>query len=241
MGLQIKAREAEMPGSSTSDRDSRRKADRPNTTLVPKNETRSERRRRRIRQALIEAGHQVMAQKGIDAATMSEITELADMGAGTVYNYFASKDELAMCIMEQVMDRLSQRIEAVTNNFTDPAEVYAFGIRNVMIAATTDQRWRWLMRRSEVIAGAMYRVMGPYAIRDIRHAVVAGRYRVEDPELAWRQATHAIVGFSLAVCDKTILPGKMDEAVVNLLGMVGVRRGEAWEIARRPCPELPSD
>jgi AcrR family transcriptional regulator len=230
-----------MPGSSTSDRDVRSKAGRPVTTLVADAETRSERRRRRNRQALIEAGYQIMTQKGIDAATMAEITELADMGAGTVYNYFASKDELAMAIMEQVMDRLSQRIEAVTNNFTDPAQVYAFGIRNVMIAATTDQRWRWLMRRSEVIAGAMYRVMGPYAIRDIRNAVLAERYRVEDPELAWRQATHAIVGFSLAVCDKSILPVKMDEAVVNLLGMVGVRRGEAWEIARRPCPELPSE
>jgi AcrR family transcriptional regulator len=230
-----------MPGSSPSDRDLRPRAGRPITTRVANGETRSERRRRRNRQALIEAGYQVMTRKGIDAATMSEITELADMGAGTVYNYFASKEELTVCIMEQVMDRLSQRIEAVTNTFTDPAQVYAFGIRNVMIAATTDQRWRWLMRRSEVIASAMYRVMGPYAIRDIRNAVVAGRYRVEDPELAWRQATHAIVGFSLAVCDKTILPGKMDEAVVNLLGMVGVRRGEAWEIARRRCPELPSE
>ena len=175
-------------------------------TAAQKVESRSDRRKRRNRQALIEAGYQIMAEKGIDAATMSEISELADVGAGTVYNYFASKDELAMCVMEQVMDRLSQRIEAVTNSFTDPAQVYAFGIRNVMKAATTDQRWRWLLRRSEVIADAMYRVMGPYAIRDIRNAVAAGRYRVEDPELAWRQATHAIVGFSLAVCDKNILP-----------------------------------
>jgi hypothetical protein len=29
--------------------------------------------------------------------------------------------------------------------------------------------------------------------------------------------------------------------VVNLLGMVGVRRAEAWEIARRPCPSLPAE
>jgi len=144
-----------------------------------------------------------------------------------------------MYVMDPVMNRLSQRIEAVTNGFTDPAQVYAFGIRNVIIAATTDQRWRWVLRRSEAIAGAMYRVMGPYAIGDIRNAVSAGRYRVEDPELAWRQASHAIAGFSLAVCDRSILPGKMDEAVVNLLGMVGVTRGEAWEIARRPCPALP--
>jgi AcrR family transcriptional regulator len=201
-------------------------------------ESRNARRKRRNRQALVEAAHTVMAEKGIDAATMSEIADLADVGAGTVYNYFASKDDLAMQVMEDVMDRLAQRIEAVTDTFDDPAQVYAFGIRNVMKAATTDRRWSWLLRRSEVIADAMYRVMGPYAIRDLRNAVVAGRYQVEDPEMAWRQATHAIVGFSLAVCDGKLAPGKIDEAVVNLLGMVGVPRVEAWEIALRPCPDL---
>jgi hypothetical protein len=29
--------------------------------------------------------------------------------------------------------------------------------------------------------------------------------------------------------------------VVNLLGMVGVTRDEAWEIAKRLCPELPEE
>ena len=119
-------------------------------------ETRSVRRKRRVRQALIEAGYELMTKKGVDASTMSEISELADVGAGTVYNYFSSKDQLAMCVMEQVMDQLSQRIEAVTNSFEDPAQVYAFGVRNATKAAATDPRWRWLLRRSEVIADAMY-------------------------------------------------------------------------------------
>lgn len=209
--------------------------------MILSTETRSDRRKRRNREALLVAGHKVMASKGIDAATMAEIAELADVGAGTVYNYFASKDELAMCVMERVMDLLAQRIEAVTNTFEDPGQVYAFGIRNVMKAATTDHRWRWLLRRSEVIADAMYRVMGPYAIRDIRNAVSGGRYQTEDPELAWRMATHAIVGYSLAICDQKIGPDKIDEAVVNLLGMVGVSRKEAWEIARRATPELANE
>jgi AcrR family transcriptional regulator len=204
-------------------------------------ESRIDRRKRRNRLALIKAADKIMTEKGIDAATMLEIAELADVGAGTVYSYFASKDELAVCVLEQVMHRLAERIEAVTDTFSDPAQVYAFGCRNVMRAATSDQRWRWLLKRSEVIAGAMYRVMGPYAIRDIRRACKAGRYSVEDPELAWRQATHAIVGFSIAVCDQSVDPEKIDEAVVNLLGMVGVPRAEAWEIARRPCPELPEE
>jgi AcrR family transcriptional regulator len=204
-------------------------------------ESRVDRRKRRNREALIEAADKVMTAKGIDAATMLEISELADVGAGTVYNYFASKDELVVCVIERVMQRLAQRIEAVTNTFSDPAQVYAFGVRQVMNAATTDPRWRWLLMRSEVIAGAMYRVMGPYAIRDIRQACKAGRYSVEDPELAWRQATHAIVGFSIAVCDQNLDPKKIDEAVVNLLGMVGMGRDEAWEIAKRRSPKLPEE
>lgn len=210
-------------------------------TAQPTAETRSDRRKRRNRQVLIDAGYRVMAEKGIDAATMLEISELADVGAGTVYNYFASKDELAMAVMEQVMRRLAERIEAVTDTFADPAQVYAFGIRMVMTSATTDHRWRWLLRRSEVIAAAMFQVMGPYAIRDIRNAVSAGRYRCENPDLAWRLATHAIVGFGLAVCDGKIAPEAIDDAVVNLLGMVGVARDEAWEIARRPSPALPEE
>jgi AcrR family transcriptional regulator len=48
-------------------------------------EPRCDRRKRRNRQALIRAGYEVMAKKGIDAATMSKIAELADVGAGTVY------------------------------------------------------------------------------------------------------------------------------------------------------------
>lgn len=211
------------------------------TTAEKVVETRSDRRKRRNRQALIEAGYRVMSQKGIDAATMSEIAEIADVGAGTAYNYFSSKDELAICVIEEVMHRLALRIEAVTDTFSDPGQVYAFGVRNVMKAATTDHRWRSLLKRSEVMAGAMYRIMGPYAIRDLKNAVAAGRYRIEHPELVWRLATHAIVGFSLAVCEGELDPTAIDEAVVDLLGMVGVERKEAWEIARRPCPELPRE
>jgi AcrR family transcriptional regulator len=199
-------------------------------------ETRGDRRKRRNRQALIDAGYVVMSKKGIDAATMLEIAELADVGAGTAYYYFSSKDELAICVIEHALDRLARRINAVTEDFSDPVQVYAFGVRNVMKVTATDHRWRSLLRRSDVIAGAMFRIMGPYAIRDLKKAHAAGRCRVENPELAWRLATYAIVGFSLAVCDREVEPIEIDEAVVDLLGMVGVDRTEAWEVTNRPDP-----
>jgi AcrR family transcriptional regulator len=203
-------------------------------------ESRSERRKRRNREALILAGYQIIAEKGIDAATMSEIANRAD-DAGTAYNYFASKDDLAMAVMEEVMDRLANRIAAVTDTFADPAQVYAFGIRTTMQVATTDLRWRWLLRRSEVIADAMFRVIGPYAVRDLRRAAAAGRFRFDDAELAYRLATNVIVGFSLAVCDGKIDQGRIGETVAMMLCMVGMSRDDAREISQRPCPALPED
>jgi AcrR family transcriptional regulator len=144
-------------------------------------ESRVERRRRKNRAALISAGAQIMSEKGVDAATMHEIADLADVGAGTVYTYFESKDELAVAVMEKIMHRLAERIEAVTDTFSDPAQVYAFGVRTVMRTAIEDIRWKQLLNRSEMIADAVYRVMGPFALRDIANARAADAIRWKIP------------------------------------------------------------
>ncbi len=190
---------------------------------------------------MVDAGTRVISAKGIDAATMSEIADLADVGSGTVYNYFASKDDLVVAVMERVMHRLAERIRTVTDTFTDPAHVYAFGVRSVMRATVEDRRWRQLCRRSEVSASAMYRVMGRYAIHDLRRAEQAGRYQPRNPELVWLMATHAIVAFGLAVHQEEMTVAALDDAVVALLGMAGVSPADAREIVARDWPDLPAE
>ncbi|MBL0371890.1 TetR/AcrR family transcriptional regulator [Rhizobium sp. KVB221] len=202
-------------------------------------EGRVARRQKRNRTALLEAGEEVMSEKGIDAATMQEIAERADVGAGTVYNYFKSKDDLAVAVLENIMERLAERIEDVTDTFSDPAQVYAFGIRQVLETATGDVRWKQLLHRSEVIADALYRRMGPYPMRDMRLATEAGRFNVTDPALIWRLTSHAIVGFALGITKDGLPPSSINEAVIRLLCMTGLAIDDAAELAARPCPPLP--
>src|SRR3954463_15668552 len=83
-------------------------------------EGRVARRQRRNREALIRAAKAVLTEKGIDAATMLEIAERADVGAGTVYSYFKSKDELAIAVLEDIMQDLALRIQKATKTFEDP-------------------------------------------------------------------------------------------------------------------------
>jgi AcrR family transcriptional regulator len=204
-------------------------------------EGRVARRQRRNREALIQAGYSVLSEKGFDAATMMEIAERADVASGTIYNYFKSKDELAIAVLELIMERLAERIEAVTNTFSDPAQVYAFGIRTVLQTATGDMRWRQLLHRSEVIADATFRRMGPYAIRDLKNATDAGRFSTADPDLTWHMACFAIVGVSLAITKGEMPVSVIDETVVRLLCMAGLGEADARELAARPCPALPPE
>lgn len=212
----------------------------PMSTNEVGNPGRVARRRKRNHEALIVAGQAVMAEKGIDAATMLEIAELADVGAGTIYSYFKSKDDLAIAVLERLMHELALRIEKVTDTFDDPAQVYAYGIRTVIDTATGDLRWRQLLYRSEVIANAMFGQMGPFAIRDLENATKAGRFKVDDAQLCWKMATHAIVGVALAVTTNELPASVIDETVVRLLCMTGIGRAEAIDLAARERPPLPT-
>jgi AcrR family transcriptional regulator len=192
------------------------------------------RKQQRKREALVQAGYKVMSERGIDSATMLEIAELADVGAGTVYSYFKSKDELAVAVLERVMHDLAVRIEVVTNTFTDPAQVYAYGVRMVLESATGDKRWKQLLYRAEVIADAIFNSHGPFAIRDIENAVRAKRFKVKD-------ACFAIIGASSAMNHGELPLSAIDETVVRLLCMNGVSEADAIELAGRLCPPLPPE
>ena len=56
--------------------------------------SRLDRRKARTRQALIGAAVQLIAQGRGERASIQEITDAADIGFGSFYNHFDSKDEL---------------------------------------------------------------------------------------------------------------------------------------------------
>jgi AcrR family transcriptional regulator len=198
--------------------------------------TRIERRRRRNREKLLSAAAEVIGEKGIDVATMSEITDRADVALGTVYYYFESKEELSVAVMEWVMDRLGRRIRKVTDTLKDPGKGYAYGCRTVMEVASRDPRWHWLLKRTDVVAETMIRAFGRYGRDDMRKAIKAGRYKVENVELAWQMTIWCLVGVGVDLCKQrrsiAEADAVIDAAVVNILRMLGMDTAEAKIVAR---------
>src|SRR5512135_420576 len=91
--------------------------------------TRLDRRKARTRRALIDAAVRLIAEGRGDRASIQEITETADIGFGSFYNHFESKDQLFQTASHEVLDRWGTMIDQACTGIQDPAEVFAASLR----------------------------------------------------------------------------------------------------------------
>jgi AcrR family transcriptional regulator len=74
--------------------------------------TRMQKRARRTRKKLKKAALDVFTEKSVDAATVEEITEKADVGKGTLYQHFADKEEVVLTLVEDAVIHLIEAIRS---------------------------------------------------------------------------------------------------------------------------------
>lgn len=72
--------------------------------------SRRERRHHATRQAIFQAAMRMFSERGFDAPTIDEIAVAADIGKGTFYNYFASKEEILVAFMVEVEAKVGKRL-----------------------------------------------------------------------------------------------------------------------------------
>ncbi len=91
---------------------------------------RRQRRSADIRERLFRAALNLFAQKGFAETTVEDITESADVGKGTFFNYFPSKDHILLAFGEMQLGKLEAAVElARQTNEPMPAFLRSLGAR----------------------------------------------------------------------------------------------------------------
>jgi AcrR family transcriptional regulator len=70
---------------------------------------------------ILDAAVRLFAEKGFHRTTTRDIAEAADVAEGTLYNYFANKDDLLFGIMERLTN--SMTFEAMHSEALEPADI----------------------------------------------------------------------------------------------------------------------
>jgi AcrR family transcriptional regulator len=201
---------------------------------------RQDRRREQTRAKLVAATRATVAAKGPDATTIADIAQAADVGFGTFYTYFDTKEAALAAVMADVVRELDAVLTAAGSPADDPAEVLARNIRQTLAQVEHDPAWAWFVVRLGLASDLMAQALGPHLVRDLQRGIDAGRFNTHDLRTAAIAIGGAVHATMRARLERSVVEAAGEELAAGLLQLVGVPGEEAREIATRPISEAPS-
>jgi len=204
----------------------------------PEPPSRLERRKQRTRAALIKAAQRLIAEGKVNVPVL-EITQAADVGMGSFYNHFDSKEQLFEAAVSDVLDAHGAMLDGLTESLDDPAATFATAFR------MTGRLFRRRPQESEILLAngpallSSDRGLAPRALRDIKAGADAGRFTVDDPELALAIAGGALLGLGKLLRDNPDRDDARaaDSVTESVLRLFGLSAAEAQAVCQLPLPD----
>ena len=173
----------------------------------------------------------MIARKGVDAATIGEIAETADLAFGSFYNYFSTKEELLDAVIDDALELHGHAMDALTGELSDPAAKVTTALFGTLAATASDPVWGWLIVRVAISHESLLKRLGERLLIDVRRGIDEGRFQVATPLLV-----EYVIGGALIGCVRAKLDGELDssadaEFVAYALRLLGVTTGEASTLA----------
>ena len=210
---------------------------RTNSVEAPAN--RLERRKQRTRSALIKAAQGLIAEGRLNVPIV-EITQAADVGMGSFYNHFSTKEELFESAVMDVLDTFGDLLDQFTADLDDPALIFATRFRLVGRFFRGRPQEAQIVLANWQAALTAERGLAPRALRDIKAAAAAGRFTVDDPDRALAMAGGLILGMGslLAAHPERDAGATADAVTEDLLRLFGMPAREAHKICTAALPEI---
>jgi len=207
------------------------------TSKTPVN--RLERRKQRTRNALVRAAQGFIAQ-GKMSVPILEITQAADVGMGSFYNHFSTKEQLFEAALTDALDDLGALLDTFTSSISDPAEAFAANYRlSGRLFRYRPQEAALLLTHGDSLI-LSNRGLSPRALRDIAAAIDQGRFTIDDAELGLAIAGGMFVGLATLLRER---PERDTEATVDvvterLLRTLGMTPKQAEMLCKKTLPDI---
>jgi len=201
--------------------------------------TRLARKRERTRQALLDAARTLVYERGHERISIQDITERADVGLGTFYNYFESKQAVFEAVLDEFRDQFNQRLNTIRQPVKDPATIMALTLKYCLQEAQDNDEWNRFLTWSGLPAD-VHRLEQDeeQCLQDIQRGLKAGRFKVDDVNFTQnlimgmsRHVTREITGGRLG-------RGAIEHTVRYILRMLGLPDLVAKALAESRLPPV---
>lgn len=195
---------------------------------------RVERRKALTQARIVEAAERLMRENGVDGVTIQDITDAADIGHGTFYLYFKTKDEVLRPLIERLSEQVHARVDQAAGGTRDPAVRMALGLRILLRTIAQDPLWGWYASRSGIGFSHLVAEMGTPPVEDMKRGLQAGRFNFSDNQATANFIDGALVGVIKSLTEGALADEVADNTAELVLRVLGIESAEASQIVSQP-------
>ena len=189
-------------------------------------------KRARTRAALLDATVAVVAEKGMEAAKISDITTAAGLANGTFYNHFTDKDEILREAAYGLGLEVARQLDAEMVGIDDAARRVVTATSRFIAILMIEPDWAAVLLGSADHLPGMREEMFRYLRGDIELGVAQGRFNAEVTAFLLDQVA-ALIAVAIRVqlqegADPTVTR-QVCENILRLLGMPPARARKTIE------------
>ncbi|HEX3612665.1 MAG TPA: helix-turn-helix domain-containing protein [Sporichthyaceae bacterium] len=199
---------------------------------------RRERRKLEARARLLAATRQMLAEQGAVDLKIADIAKAADVGFGTFYNHFESKDAIVEAVLADVLATAATAIGSFALEFADPAETASFSYRRFVLFAREEPELAAVLTKLAGAEELFEESLLPYARKTLERGRETGRFDIEDLDLCLTSVAAAAFAAIKGVLAGRFGPDADAVGAEMMLRAFGLTKREARKIARGPLPAL---
>ncbi len=186
----------------------------------------------------MKATYEIIAERGFEGLVIQDITQRADVGYGSFYNHFASKEAIVDATIEAAQLRTKHMYEHLAGRTAGRVEAFATDLRMWFHVSTADPLWGWFMIRTVLSAKEFRSGVADLLKRAIHAGVEEGAFKHGDLEMAHEIVAGLLLLGTLKLVSAEVPEDYADKIVGAALKTLGVSDQKVEEAMEQPLPEL---
>jgi AcrR family transcriptional regulator len=154
------------------------------------------------KQAILDAAREIISERGVYGLSLREVARRIDYSPAGLYEYFGSKDEIIMAVLEEGFERFAHYLTAIPTDLPPGAYLAELGLAYIHFARQNPQHFFLIFntpnlekpqKQEDMVASGTYDLLVEAVRRAFKAGDIAARFAEEDVVFAAWSLVHGMV------------------------------------------------
>ncbi|MGV8995801.1 MAG: TetR/AcrR family transcriptional regulator [Parvibaculaceae bacterium] len=189
-------------------------------------------KRERTRAAMLDATVRLVAQKGMEALRINDVTDEAGLANGTFYNHFADKDEVLLEAAYGIAAEVSRQLDGDMTEIEDAPTRVVIATRQFINILLAEPDWAALLMSGTQHLPQLRDDASQYLRADLERGVAQGKFDIEVTGFLLNQIM-ALIAVAVTTQLHQGHDARLTDGICeNILRLLGLAPAEAKQICR---------